>query len=66
MAKTYTDALAEALNQQPITTSMSNQEIEGAIAHISAILKEPMSNAERLMLVADRAELRATLKQRNQ
>ncbi len=40
---------------------MSKEEIETAIADITAGLRGPMSDNERLMLVGDRADLRAVL-----
>jgi len=62
---TYNDALKEALNQPPIDNcGMTNQELESAIEDITEQLKGYLPNAERLMLVADRSEFRATLKQR--
>lgn len=68
MAKApYIKVLAEALNQTAIPNcQMSNQELEAAIADIGEQLKGPLSNEERLLLVADRAEFRATLKKRTE
>jgi hypothetical protein len=40
---------------------LSKEQIDEGIAAISEELKGPMSNTERLMLVGDRADLRAAL-----
>lgn len=60
---TYNDALKIAMDQPAIPNcTMSRGEIEEAIKQIGEKLKWPLSNIERLLLVADRAELRSTLK----
>lgn len=60
---TYNDVLKEALESPSITNcNLSREAIEKAIADISQQLRGVMSTGERLVLVADRAELRATLK----
>jgi hypothetical protein len=66
MAKApYNKLLQEALNQPAIKDcTMSDAELEAAIAGIGEQLKGHLSNEERLLLVADRSEFRATLKQR--
>jgi hypothetical protein len=61
MAK-YIKVLQKALNQPAIKNcGMSRNDIVHAIAGISDQLRGPMSNEERLLLVADRSEFRATL-----
>jgi len=42
-------------------SSMSRAEIEAAVATISTLLTGPLSNEDRLVLVADRTDLRAAL-----
>jgi hypothetical protein len=62
MKKAYGRAVQEAMNQPAIEgCKASRDEIEKIIAEISEQLRGPMGNAERLLLVADRSELRATL-----
>jgi hypothetical protein len=62
MAK-YIKVLQEAMNQPAIPNcKMSQAEIEEAIKNINDELRGPLSNQERLLLVADRSELRASLK----
>lgn len=63
--KPYNVVLKEALNQPANENcELSTDEIQRAIAAITQGLAGPMSNDERLMLVSDRSELRATLKKR--
>lgn len=64
MAKaSYMKVLAESMNQPAIENcTMTFDEIKSAIEAISKRLVGPLSNAERLLLVAERSELRATLK----
>jgi len=45
----------------PAPTTLSRAEIEAKIAEISATLKHPLSNVQRLWLVEDRRELRKQL-----
>jgi hypothetical protein len=64
MAKApYIKVLEHALDQPPIQNcSLSRAGIEERIAAICTTLRGPLTNEERLCLVADRSELRATLK----
>jgi len=58
----YVKVLAKALNQPPIANNKrSRAELEKAAEEISAMLKGPMCYEERLMLVADRSAIRATI-----
>lgn len=65
--KTYYDAVKEALDDQPALAncSLTDAEIEAEIAEISQKLTGPLSNVERIECIADRSELRATLKARH-
>lgn len=58
----YTKALHEIMTDETVRPcSLTRSEIETAIAEISSQLKGPLSNTERLLLVADRHELRKAL-----
>lgn len=60
---TYNEVLKEALNQPAIKDcKLSRAEIEARIAEIGKQLIGYMPNEERLCAVADRSELRATLR----
>ena len=64
MAKNvYLNTLKKIMNNDAPArpTSRSKEEIEAAILAISAELKGPLSNTERLLLVEDRVELRKQL-----
>jgi len=65
MKSTYYDALKQALNQPAIDNcKLSNDQLASAITGITATLAGYLPDTVRLELVADRAELRATLKRR--
>lgn len=61
----YTKELRKIMSDKrsPRPSSLTRAEIETAIAEISAQLKAPLSNVERLCLVEDRQELRKILAQ---
>lgn len=60
----YMKALDLALNQKAVNNNtMTADQIKQSIADISQTLRGPLDNNERLSLVADRAELRATLRE---
>lgn len=62
MAK-YMKVLQETLNQPAIKNcGMTTAQINEAIGDITEQLRGPLSNQERLLLCAERSELRATLK----
>ncbi len=61
----YTKLLIECLSADPIKDcAMTDEQIREAILHISENLRGWLTNEDRLCLVAERAELRATLKAR--
>lgn len=61
----YLKALQKVMRNDNLArpTSRSRADIEGDIAKISAMLREPMSNVFRLDLIEERAELRKQLAQ---
>lgn len=57
----YAEALQQVMAEEPPVAGRSREEMEAAVAAITAQLKGPLRNDERIMLFSSRAALRKAL-----